>query len=109
MTVERVWVGAEDTTKSVRVAMGVLPPPADGNCSNRDSTGHLHDGEEGIEAFKGFAFDGDSDYGQGSERSGDTRQMSRATGTGNDHFHATTMSGGGVAFQIVRGPMSGNH
>jgi len=66
---------------------------ADGKSANWDTTRHLRNGEERIEAFKGFGFDRDAKDRENRFRGGHAGKMSGAACARDNDFNASLFGG----------------
>ncbi len=68
---------------------------ADGDGGDGDSGGHLHHGQQRVEAAERCSGDGNGDHGQDSFGGDDSGKMGGATGSGDDDADAARWPPGG--------------
>ena len=99
------WVGGgEDLNGEEAGILGI----ADGHGGDRNAAGHLDDGEEGVEAFKGFGFDGNPDDGKDGVAGGHAGKMGGTARSGDDDLESAFGGGLGVTGHVVGGAVGGD-
>ena len=90
--------------------MGVDGPRfANSECADGNASGHLRNGEEGVEALEGFGFDGDAEDGENGFCGGHAGEMRGAAGSRDNDFDTALFGVGGVIEEQIRGAMGGNY